>query len=54
MEFSPEIDIDNNEAERLLLAPPKPNEDHPDPFTDTMIHEVFSNIIFFFLNILCI
>lgn len=39
VEFSREMDITDIEAERLLMAPPRSNETHPDPFTDTMIHE---------------
>ena len=39
MEFFPETDINESEAERLLLAPPKSNAIHLDPFTDTMVHE---------------
>lgn len=39
VEFYPETDISGAEAERLLMAPPKANELHSDPFTDTMVHE---------------
>lgn len=39
VEFKPDDGIDAAEAERLLLAPPKSNATHPDPFTDTMVHE---------------
>lgn len=39
VEFYPESDINDTEVERLLMAPPKPNMGHSDPFADTMIHE---------------
>lgn len=39
VEFYPESDIIESEVERLLMAPPKPNMGHSDPFADTMIHE---------------
>lgn len=39
VEFYPESDINESEVERLLMAPPKPNMGHSDPFADTMIHE---------------
>lgn len=45
VEFSPESDISSTEAERLLMAPPRSSESHPDPFTDTMIHEDMSDIL---------
>lgn len=34
VEFHPEIDISDAEAERILLAPPKTNDDQTDPFAE--------------------
>lgn len=45
VEFSHETDIDDAEAERLLMAPPKSNAVHLDPFTDTMVHEDLPDIL---------
>lgn len=45
VEFSPETDIDDAEAERLVMAPPKSNAVHLDPFTDTMVHEDLPDIL---------
>lgn len=45
VEFSTESDIDDAEAERLLMAPPKSNAVHLDPFTDQMIHEELPDIL---------
>lgn len=39
VEFYLETDITDEEAERLLMAPQKSNESHPDIFTDHMIHD---------------
>lgn len=39
VEFVPEEHIPETEVERLLMAPPKSNELHPDAFTDIMVHE---------------
>lgn len=39
VEFYPDDGIGAAETERLLMAPPKSNANHPDPFTDTMVHE---------------
>lgn len=39
-EFIPEQNVTDQEAERLLLAPPKQFSEHHDPFTDTMVNEV--------------
>lgn len=50
VEFHPEDDIDAIEAERLLMAPPKSNATHPDPFTDTMVHEESSDLMPFSLD----
>lgn len=45
MEFFPEADITEIETERLLMAPPKSNANHSDPFTDTMIHEDITEML---------
>jgi intraflagellar transport protein 122 len=40
-EFRPEMDITDQEAERLLMVPPKENYGSSiDPFTDIMVNEV--------------
>ncbi|KAJ6643007.1 Intraflagellar transport protein 122 like [Pseudolycoriella hygida] len=39
VEFYPESGISDTEVERLLMAPPRSNMGHSDPFADTMIHE---------------
>lgn len=39
-EFYPESDINDAEAERLLMAPPRLNNESIDPFTETIIQEV--------------
>lgn len=39
VEFVPEEGIPEAEVERLLMAPPKSNELHPDAYTDIMVHE---------------
>lgn len=38
----PDEGISEAEVERLLMAPPKSNEEHPDQFTDIMVHEELS------------
>lgn len=39
VEFEPVETIPEAEVERLLMAPPKSNELHPDEFTDIMVHD---------------
>lgn len=39
-QFYPESDISDQEAERLLMAPPRSNEDSVDPFTETIMQDV--------------
>lgn len=39
VQFHPEVDINDAEAERLLLAPPKPAEEG-DPFSEVQMHIV--------------
>lgn len=43
VEFTAEADISDQETERLLMAPPKPDTLVSDPFVDTMIHEDVSS-----------
>lgn len=49
VQFYPEVDITDSEAERLLLAPPKINEDQ-DPFNEvkecSFIKIQYRNVVF--------
>ena len=45
VEFYPESDISDQEAERLLTAPPKSDTLSVDPFVDTIIHEEMSDTL---------
>lgn len=42
VEFTVDESITEVEVERLLMAPPKSNELHPDAFTDIMVHDDIS------------
>lgn len=46
VEFHPEIDISDAEAERILLAPPKTNDDQTDPFAEAG-NEVYPKKFYF-------
>lgn len=50
VEFYPDTDIPEQEAERLLLAPPKQDVLSNDPFVDSMVHEDISNSMPLTLN----
>lgn len=49
-EFFPETDISSDEAERLLMAPPRPNETAVDPFTETIIQDELGDLLPMTLN----
>lgn len=45
VEFVPEADIPEQEVERLLMAPPKPDSEAIDPFVDTIVNEDTTDIL---------
>jgi len=49
-EFYPESDISSEEAERLLMVPPKPNDDAVDPFTETIVQDEIGDLLPLTLN----
>lgn len=49
-EFHPESDISEEEAERLLMTPPRLNDDSVDPFTETIIQDEISDLLPLTLN----
>lgn len=50
VEFIPEEDIPENEVERLLMAPPKPDAATADPFAETMLNDETSDVLPLTLN----
>jgi intraflagellar transport protein 122 len=49
-QFYPENDISKEEAERLLMTPPKPNNDLIDPFTETIVQDEIGDLLPLTLN----
>lgn len=45
VEFMPEADIPEQEVERLLMAPPKPDSMAIDPFVDTIVNEDVTDVL---------
>lgn len=45
VEFMPESDIPEQEVERLLMAPPKPDSMAIDPFVDTIVNEDVMDVL---------
>lgn len=45
VEFMPEADIPEQEVERLLMAPPKPDSIPIDPFVDTIVNEDVMDVL---------
>lgn len=49
-EFYPETDISQEEAERLLMTPPRPNDESIDPFTETIVQDEIGDLLPLTLN----
>lgn len=49
-QFYPEGDITQEEAQRLLMAPPRLNEDTIDPFTETIVQDEIGDLLPLTLN----
>ena len=49
-QFYPETDISKEEAERLLMTPPKPNDIAIDPFTETIVQDDIGDLLPLTLN----
>lgn len=44
-QFYPESDISTDEAERLLMTPPRPNDVSIDPFTETIVQDELGDLL---------
>lgn len=49
-EFYPEGDISQEEAERLLMTPPRLNDESIDPFTETIVQDEIGDLLSLTLN----